>query len=333
MAHNADVMKAAECIGPFEDLVPLPCLLESRRDTVWDRLLKLDFLLERHGPSTWKLRAEVRAGAAAIREHLRRHPFKTIDHAYQYIHATELLIDVGMEAPIDIPRLRKYASVPVAFYLQYNDRPRLARSILVYANTWRLAGHERIAVRHMRAALHILEQWCDHNDPAVARLLHCALLHNLRFFGHLWSQEQRRKAKDRLLNLADAVATPSVWLETHRELVAYWNQTTNRDHAMKEYEALERLRTEHQFPEYGIFSLIRPKIHVLLDSGSPQDRHDAIEMISGNCFDLYLGDRHRYYYDVLQSWKHTVSELSFELPSPEYGSAILTYLPRNKTDR
>lgn len=336
MLQKPEIIAGRERIRAFTEGLVLPSSPGARRDAIWDDLVRLDDLLECHGPATFELRSEIRTKASAIRKHLLGKARKDADDCYQYIHCVELLADVGTDSPIDIPALRRYASEVVAFYLHQDDRPRLARSILVYANTWRLAGYEKKARWYMRYAWHIQKEWCDARDPVVAHGRHNALVHEMRFFGNTWLPKAREKARDELLRLADIVGTPNVWLETHRELVNYWNMIGDYRRAMDEYMALEKLRQRHRFPEYGIPCLKRPKIHVLLQSQSPQDRQKAFEMIEQEYLKMYLADRHCYYWDVLLGWKRDYPELAFNLDpekyGPEYGAVILTYLPRNKVD-
>jgi hypothetical protein len=335
MKEKPDIVAATGRIRVFTDALMFSGSASALRYAIWNELLRLDGLLQRHGPATSELRYEIRTIAALIRQHLIAKRDKSAQDARQFVHATELLLDVGTEYPVNAMELRRYASDAIAFYLHTDDRPRLGRAILTYANTWRLTGQESKARWYFRHALNVLEEWCDRRDPIVAVTLHNALLHNLRFFVEHWGEQKRTSAREKLEELAGQVATPAVWLETYRELVHFWIMAGSRTRAMNAYEYLQKLLMEHPFPKYGRFSLRRPEIHVLLERGSTEDRRTALELIQKDCVEMYLSDRHCYYYDTLLGWKAKYPELSLDpqsLPKPEYGAVILTYLPRNKVD-
>jgi hypothetical protein len=130
--------------------------------------------------------------------------------------------------------------------------------------------------------------------------------------------------------LAERLDTPSVWLETRRELAGYWSMREQFDEAQRELAALEALqKTTPSLPTYGAPTLLRPKIEYLFGTGNLNDRDRAIHLIEKDYRDLYRQDPHDYYFRQLQRWKRHY-RLSFDLVPPTYASPILIYLPRGE---
>jgi tetratricopeptide (TPR) repeat protein len=303
----------------------------QRKYDICQELDNLDELLQRRGPADLDIRADVRFRAHVIRSRFLYEKPQDRDEVRQYRRALEILRDVGTESWSRIAEIRGYAEEVVRLYLNSGDFLGLAKALIACGNVRRLQGQDRIASSMATFAYHLIAEKCyvsKASEPDVKILLHNAAFWNLRLAPYRWSDRERIQKKHLIVDLATEVGTPSIWLETHRELTAYWSFVGDREKALEEFAALERLRETAAFPQYGGPCLIRPKIHVLLESGEKADRDEGIHLIESEYLRLYNDDPHYYYYHQLKAWKKQF-RLSIELREPTYGSAVLTYLPRN----
>jgi hypothetical protein len=303
----------------------------ERRDARWRDLYALDERLFRHGPVP-VVRSEIQEAVSAIRWEILTDGPATSDHACQYIRCLEILRDLGVEQSFEVPRLRRYAWEVVQFYLGIRDILRMSKALIAYAHTWRLDNREYQARNFYTYPFQILRRYRGPRDLTYLTLFHNATMWKLRYFvEHLSAkkQDERLQILRRLVKLAKEIDTPGVRLETYRELVAYWGEGgRDRDQALDAYQELQELLARYPFPRYGREALLRPKIHALIDSGKLADRHEAAHVIQSEFLPLYEEYPHFYYEKPLLVWKRQLG-LSFDPPKPVYGSAILTYLPRN----
>lgn len=317
-----------ETLALFVRLAKSPTSPGERCDARWQDLHELDTLLSRHGPVP-EMRFEIQSKASAIRhELLLSHP-TTSDDVLQYIRCLAILVDVGAEKPWEVRRLRRYAWEVVQYYLRTRDYARLSKALITYAHNCRLDNHEYQARNFYTYPYHILRNYRSRGDINNRILLHNAMLWWLRFFVPELSCNEQDDFIKKLVVLTTEIGTPAAWLETHRELTGYFGSGGRyRDRALDHHRQLNELLRSNSFPEYGLAALLRPKIHTLLDSGIPADRDKALQLIAGKFLNLYRKDPHFYYHELLVTWRNELN-LSFILPEPVYGSAILTYLPRN----
>jgi hypothetical protein len=303
----------------------------ERRDARWNDLHALDDRLFRHGPIP-AIRSEIKDEVSAIQAEILSEGLATSDHAFQYNRCLEILRDLGVEHPFEVPRLRRYAWEAVQFYMGINDILRMCRAVISYAHTWRLDNHEYQARNFYTYPYQILRRYLGPHDLTYWTLLHNATLWKFRYFVEHLSvekQHERLNVLRELEELATDIGTPSVWLETYRELAWYWGEGgRDRARALDAHQKLCELLVQHPFPPYGRVALLRPKIHALIDSGIPADRSEAARIVETEFLPRYQEDPHFYYYGPLLMWK-TRLKLSIDPPKPIYGSPVLTYLPRN----
>lgn len=297
----------------------------------WWKLQEIDTLLQRHGPVP-QVRDQIGPQLARIRRRFVSHPPETSDETHQYIHCLEAIVDRGADHSSEVPQLRRDAWEVAQYYFRTNDHLRFCKALMTYAHNWRLDNHHRRARDFYSHAYNLLTEYRGPQDVTYFTLLHNATRWHLRCL--LESEEPSwkkvMKAQARLVELAvEKIGTPTALLETRCEIAGLLGRGGRyRDEALEEHARLEAMLLDNIFPEYGLLSLLRPKIHILLETGSRSDRDEAIAIIKGQFLKLYEQDRHFYYYAVLMNWKNRLG-LSINPSNPVYGSGILVYLPRN----
>src|SRR5207244_1503952 len=132
-----------------------------------------------------------------------------------------------------------------------------------------------------------------------------------------------------IIELAGRVDTPTIWIETYRELAGHFGKDWKyEDNARTALGHISRIRKENPgLTTYGAPTLLRPTIELLLGTRREAEKDEAIGMIEKEYLSLYHQDPHLYYWRQLKKWDRKYG-LSLQVPAPTYASPILIYLPR-----
>jgi len=311
-------------------LAKSPASLAGRFDATWQKLYDFNTLLYRHGPIP-RVRVSILPQIAAVRLRFLKNPPTTSDEAFQYIQCLEIIVDLGAEDKWDVSRLRHFAGQITQFYFAIGDSLKFCKAMMTYAHNWRLEGHFREARDWYTYPYNLLREYRGARNAEYWMLLHSATRWHVR--SRLETEKLNEpalyKAEMELNKAADKAKTPAVWLENYCELTGLWARGGRYlGRALRFHAHLEQLQKEYIFPEYGLLSLLRPKIHALLETKEQHNLIQAADIVEKQFLQLYQENPHFYYYRPLLAWKERLG-LSFYPPEGIYGSAILTYLPRN----
>src|ERR1700676_4741077 len=152
-----------------------PESIAARRTYTSSVLDELDLLLLHRGPQDREVRSQVRLRAEAIKLSLELEPSRTHDDQYHYIHALEILRDVGVDDQSHIKKLIDYAWRAVRFYHAGSDLLRLGRALQSLACVYRLdQDGERNARRMAGYAWNILgsREFINSTNPAILTVVH-----------------------------------------------------------------------------------------------------------------------------------------------------------------
>jgi tetratricopeptide (TPR) repeat protein len=316
----------------------LPSTKTARQEAVWQELRELERIISTVGPVDPGTRGFIRTRAAAVATVFQlQKPRDFTDHA-QLIQAHELLRDVGIETPFtsqNINVLLRHAQAAVEFFLQIRDHLNLGRALMAWGNIYRLLGDEANASPLFTAAFNVINEGCYRGEPrnnTVAWYLHQAGCWRLRTRGRSMGLGERRAEMQMLTRLAEQVDDPRIWVDHYREVAGFdCYLLANRHAAIEHLRALtDARRKAADYTHYADPTLLTPKIELLFESGRQEE---AIELIRGDYFKLYVNHRHTYYHRQLSRWsKENRFSLPSELPAPDYGSAFLSYLARPRLD-
>jgi hypothetical protein len=325
LSHHHEIGTATS-----EKMLALIPLLETRssarsarEEQAFEQLDKLDLLILSQGLSEAEVRSEVRLIAGAFRlDFLALRP-ANIGEMLQYGRTIEILRDVGVSAQAGISEIRQYGWEAILIYKQLKQFPALVRALMAYGNPCRLAHEERTTRKMMRMARHIAEQKCNLNEPNVPTLLHGTLVWNLRYFGHDWERNEQIEVCELIEDLAQDLGTPSILLQTYRELAAFHCNEGQLEKSLEYCKQMEYVLNANTFPTYGRSSLLRPKIEILKRLG----RRDEMVAVIEEYRKLYDSDRHLYHREQLKKWKKQL-RLGFDLPEAQFATGVLAYTPR-----
>lgn len=324
IASDKDVL--ALCIR----LAKRPASLVARLDTTWQKLYEFNALLYRHGPIP-AVRTSILPQIAAMRLGFLTELPATSDEAFQYIQCLQILVDLGVEHPGDVARLRHHAGQMARFYFEIGDHLNFCKAMMTYAHNWRLENRFHEARDWYTYPYNLLREYRGVRDAEYWTLLHSATRWHVRSRLETENLDEAGlyKAERELKALAERADTPTVWLENDCELTGLWGRGGRyQDRALRHHEHLEKLQKQYAFPEYQRLSSLRPKIHALLETKERSDRDQAAQIVETEFLPLYRANPHFYYSKQLEAWK-TELDLSFVPPRSVYGSAILIHLPRN----
>lgn len=294
----------------------------AREEETAQELAATDALILKDGLSEGMIRAEIWLRASVIRlDFLTARPTSRGEFI-EYARALEVLRDIGIGAHGSVSRIRRYGWEAIQIYRELKEYPALVRALIAYGNPGRLIGDLRTAHKVVRAAEHIVKEKCDLGDRNVLAIRHNTMTWSLRYFGQDWDRDKQEAVCKELLESAE---TPAQRLEAHRELASFWNHSGDPEKALEHCNELENLLRNYPFPNYGKASLRRPKIEAWKILGRRDEMIDVIE----EYFRLYESDRNVYHFEQLAHWKKQYG-LGFQLPPAEFGSGVLTYLPRSE---
>jgi hypothetical protein len=325
------ICKSAATLNAFTiHLESRPESLGARREYDASVLDELDLLLTQKGPNDSDVRIFARVRAEAIKLAFELQPSPHPDDIRHYVRALEILRDSGLEDPEDRETLLHYAWAAVHIFDNQKDWLNLARSLQALANTYRVFGDEIHAKQLTRYAWWILsEKFGDSEDPRALTVVHHSALFDLRLFRDEIEREKAERKRQHIMELAERVGTPTIWLDTHQELTGYFaRDQRHADQAHEELRALRELQSRYPRPTtYGAATLLRPEIELCLASGRKTDKEKGVYLIEARYLELYKKDRHAYYFRILMTWKGKY-DLSFDLPKPVYTTPLLLHLPR-----
>jgi hypothetical protein len=304
----------------------------ARRTHTASVLHELDLLLSHRGPQDPEVRSFTRVQADAIRLAYEAEPTSDQDDVRHYVHALEILRDAGSENPADVERLLQYAHAVAKFYAERKDYLDLARSWQALANTCRIAEDKINGKKMTHQAWQILnEKFSQSRVPEVLTIVHQSAFWDLRLFADDIERADAEAKREQIVDLAETVNTPAIWVETHRELAGHFGRNREyEDEARTELCQLEIVRKENpDLATHDAPTFLRPEIEILLESGRKGDKDEAIHLIETEYLALYNRDRHVYFYNRLKDWERKYS-LSLQVPPPTYASPILPYLPRGR---
>lgn len=313
-------------------LESLPSSPDTRFESFWKELEKLDLLMVTKGPVGAGIRAAIRTRAAVLAAALDLEEPSTRrlkDCRCLAVRARELLRDTPVEGPLTAPALLillGHAKAAVQFFLEIRDFPNLGRALIALGNIYRVAGRKREGTQKYLWALHILNEGCDPGDPTVARLLHEARCWRLRLEGQNIEQPVIRSEIAKLTRLANQVNHPCMWVAHYREEAGFASYLLcDPDLATQRMHDLELAR--RQLTNYTAFAdttLVTPLIEFLFENHKDEE---AIEVIQKRYVPLYLRHRSQYCYRRILRWRR---DHMFEVvvPPPEYAGALISYLPR-----
>jgi hypothetical protein len=308
-----------------------PSSAGERRQGIWAELANLNRLLSLRGPQDQPTRTDVKQRAETIRILYEFEKPRNLDESYQYIQALEILRDVGVDGPRDLPTLLRYGWEAVQFYRRIKDFPRLGRALQALANTCRLGKDDATAKNLTLSAYNVLNEKCDSREVNVACLLHQSIFWILRLTARDMDRATGRRDPKvlRLVELAEQVNTPAIWLETRRELAGYFGVWGEIDRAKEQISKLQAIRKSNPDISAEAPTLLRPSIELLLHMDRPGARDHAVNLIRTTYMNLYRADPNLHYWNVLRRWSRDL-RLSLALQQPTYASPILIYLPRDE---
>jgi hypothetical protein len=328
---ECDARPLAALLAVFVD--SLPSTETGRQEKIWQELRRLDEWMCRTGPVDRITRESIRTRAYVVALALRHEAHRNLVDRKLFIHARELLRDVGVEGPLTtatINELLTHAEAAIRFFLETRDHLNLGRALMACGNIYRLAGQENKASPRFTWAFDVLNEGrfrVDADSKILAWYRHQAAAWRIRTRGCLMGEGERLGQISELNRLAQTVNDPRIWVEHYREEAGYASYLLNdRDLAHQRLTDLAVVRRSlTNYTPYGDPTLLTPRIQLLFES---DHREEAIEVIKRDYFGAYVKHRHAYYCGQLSRWmaQHKFN-LQASLPPADYCSAFLSWLP------
>lgn len=283
-------------------------------------------------PTDFPMRAELRTRAIVLILAISQFQSASAEvKDYQLIatRTLELLRDIPAEGTLTEDTLRtqlSYANSAVRFFLNQQDWPNTARTLIALGNVYRVADFNREAAQKFRWAFYLLKEKCKVDRPFLASLLHEAKCWRLRIRGMDKGQAAIRMEIDALRRLAFQATDARRWVMHQRDVAGFANyllgdkELCERELAMLALRRYElQIRTEISDP-----TLLTPEIGFLFTS---QRRDQAIELIRKQYLPLYELYPNEYNYKRIAAWR-AAYRFEIAVPPPKYTTALLSYLPR-----